>query len=68
MSPHVNIFLQAWLAFGAVAAGGLAAGYILQPEVYAEELELHPPKFPWTHRGAFSSLDHARYGYLLIYM
>ena len=50
-----------WFAFGALAAGGLAAGYILQPSVSAAELELHPPHFPWDHRGFLSSLDHARY-------
>lgn len=34
---------QMWFAFGALAAGGLATGYILQPTVDAAELELHPP-------------------------
>ncbi|KAL9974543.1 hypothetical protein ACROYT_G011590 [Oculina patagonica] len=54
-----------WFAFGALAAGGLATGYILQPSVGAAELELHPPHFPWDHRGFLSSLDHAsiRRGY-----
>lgn len=52
--------LQMWFAFGALAAGGFATGYILQPSVDAAELELHPPHFPWDHRGFLSSLDHAR--------
>lgn len=50
-----------WIAFGVLAAGGLATGYILQPSVHAAELELHPPHFPWDHKGLLSSLDHARY-------
>ncbi|CAH3042442.1 unnamed protein product [Pocillopora meandrina] len=54
-----------WFAFGALAAGGLATGYILQPTVDAAELELHPPHYPWAHKGFLSSLDHAsiRRGY-----
>lgn len=48
-----------WFALGTLAAGGLATGYLLQPSVNANELELHPPHFPWAHKGAFSSLDHA---------
>ena len=54
-------FLQMWFAFGALAAGGLATGYLLQPSVDAADLELHPPHLPWPHKGVFSSLDHARY-------
>lgn len=50
-----------WFAFGALAAGGLATGYVLQPTVDAAELELHPPHYPWAHKGFLSSLDHARY-------
>ena len=53
-----------WFAFGALAAGGLATGYILQPSVSAADLELHPPHFPWSHNGFLSSLDHARYMYM----
>ena len=53
-----------WFAFGALAAGGFATGYILQPSVGAAELELHPPHFPWDHRGFLSSLDHARYAHV----
>ncbi|XP_048576872.1 cytochrome c1, heme protein, mitochondrial [Nematostella vectensis] len=47
-----------WVTFGALAAGGLATGYLLQPDVHAEELELHPPKLPWSHNGVFNSIDH----------
>ncbi|XP_067052584.1 cytochrome c1, heme protein, mitochondrial-like [Acropora muricata] len=54
-----------WFALGTLAAGGLATGYLLQPNVKAADLELHPPHFPWVHKGPFSSLDHAaiRRGY-----
>ena len=55
------VISQMWIAFGVLAAGGLATGYILQPSVHAAELELHPPHFPWDHKGLLSSLDHARY-------
>ena len=50
---------QLWFALGTLAAGGLATGYILQPNVHAVDLELHPPHFPWLHKGPFSALDHA---------
>ncbi|XP_037800835.1 cytochrome c1, heme protein, mitochondrial-like [Penaeus monodon] len=47
--------------------GGSAAGltYALNQSVKASELELHTTKFPWSHDGIFSSLDHAsiRRGY-----
>lgn len=42
---------------GAAAAGAVA----LQTAVFARELELHPPSFPWSHLGVFDSFDHARY-------
>lgn len=58
------VCFQMWFAFGALAAGGLATGYILQPSVGAAELELHPPHFPWDHKGLLSSLDHARYAHV----
>ena len=53
------MLFQLWFALGALAAGGLATGYILQPSVSAADLELHAPHFPWAHKGPFSALDHA---------
>ncbi|XP_064598887.1 cytochrome c1, heme protein, mitochondrial-like [Liolophura sinensis] len=49
----------------AVAAGGVGVAVALTTAVGAAELLLHPPKYPWSHRGVFSSLDHAsiRRGY-----
>ncbi|KAK2153057.1 hypothetical protein LSH36_309g01036 [Paralvinella palmiformis] len=46
---------------GAAAAGAVA----LQTAVFARELELHPPSFPWSYKGIFDSYDHAsvRRGY-----
>lgn len=55
----MNSVFQLWFALGTLAAGGLATGYLLQPNVKAADLELHPPHFPWVHKGPFSSLDHA---------
>lgn len=43
--------------YGLVAAGGLGAGLALTT-LTASELVLHPPSFPWSHNGTFSSLDH----------
>lgn len=46
---------------------GSVAGliYALNESVKASGLELHPPKYPWSHSGTFHSLDHAsvRRGY-----
>lgn len=49
---------------GLVAAGGLGSGFLLSM-VAAEGEELHPPKYPWSHNGPFSAVDHAsvRRGY-----
>ncbi|KAF6203273.1 hypothetical protein GE061_003691 [Apolygus lucorum] len=57
---------KALLTTMGVCAGG--AGmliFALEKSIKAGELELHPPKQPWSHRGYFSSLDHAsiRRGY-----
>lgn len=50
---------------GIVAGGAGALAFALDQSVKASELELHPPKNPWSHNGMFSSLDHAsiRRGY-----
>jgi len=48
---------------GTAVAVGLGAA--LQTAVWAGDLELHAPNYPWTHGGWFQSLDHAgiRRGY-----
>ena len=50
---------------GVLAGGAGALVYALDQSVRASELELHPPKNPWSHNGLLSSLDHAsvRRGY-----
>ncbi|XP_028410030.1 cytochrome c1, heme protein, mitochondrial-like [Dendronephthya gigantea] len=49
---------KSWVALGLLAAGGSGVA-LLGATVYAEELGLHPPHFPWTHKGWTQSLDHA---------
>lgn len=54
------------IAAGAIAAGTVGFGYTLyQSSVSAEDYNLHPPKFDWSHNGMMSSLDHSsiRRGY-----
>ncbi|XP_038069434.1 cytochrome c1, heme protein, mitochondrial-like [Patiria miniata] len=50
---------------GLLAAGGAGVVATLHMSVNAEEYELHAPKYPWNHKGLFSSFDHAslRRGY-----
>ncbi|XP_061463196.1 cytochrome c1, heme protein, mitochondrial isoform X2 [Rhineura floridana] len=50
---------------GVLTAGGAGLALALHTAVSAGELELHPPKYPWSHRGMLSSLDHSsvRRGY-----
>ena len=45
--------------YGAVAAAGAVAGYSLV-SLAAAEMELHPPKYAWSHNGLLSALDHQR--------
>ena len=45
--------------YSAVAAAGVVAGYSLV-SIAAGDLELHPPKYAWNHKGLFSALDHQR--------
>lgn len=53
---------QPLIAAGAIAAGTVGFGYTLyQSSVSAEDYNLHPPKFDWSHNGMMSSLDHSRY-------
>jgi len=49
-----------WLVamLGATAtAGATAVGVALATPVLAEGLELHPPKYPWSHNGLLNALD-----------
>ncbi|RXG68718.1 cytochrome c1, heme protein, mitochondrial [Armadillidium vulgare] len=50
---------------GILGAGGVGLAFSLEQSLKASELELHPPKFGWSHSGAFKSLDHSaiRRGY-----
>lgn len=50
---------------GILGAGGVGLAFSLEQSLKASELELHPPKFEWSHSGAFKSLDHSaiRRGY-----
>ncbi|XP_066139344.1 cytochrome c1, heme protein, mitochondrial-like [Euwallacea fornicatus] len=50
---------------GILAGGAGVLIYTLDQSVRASDLELHPPKNPWSHNGWFNSLDHAsiRRGY-----
>lgn len=52
-------------SLGVLAGGAGVLIYALDQSVRASDLELHPPKNPWSHNGWFSSLDHAsiRRGY-----
>lgn len=45
-------------ALGMLAAGGAGLAVALHSAVSASDLELHPPSYPWSHRGLLSSLDH----------
>jgi ubiquinol-cytochrome c reductase cytochrome c1 subunit len=47
-----------WVAVGALAAGGLAGGTVLQDTLQAEDYNLGAPSFGWTHMGLMSALDH----------
>ncbi|GLV45858.1 Cytochrome c1 [Carabus blaptoides fortunei] len=54
-----------YTTLGAITGGAGALMFALDQSVKASDLELHPPQNPWTHKGWFSSLDHAsvRRGY-----
>ena len=45
-----------------MAAVGFSSGVLLTTLV-ADDDAVHPPKFPWSHRGPFSALDHMRFLY-----
>lgn len=48
-------------AAGAAVAGGVGLAVALNQAVIAADLELHPPKYPWSHHGMFNAFDHGRY-------
>ncbi|XP_064398595.1 uncharacterized protein LOC135345162 [Halichondria panicea] len=50
--------------YGLMAASGLGVGLALTTLTASEQM-LHPPQYPWSHGGVFSSLDHesVRRGY-----
>merc|ERR1712038_2196775 len=52
---------------GTATAGAVGLGVALQTAVMAGDLELHPPAFPWSHKGPLDSLDHQgiRRGYIV---
>jgi ubiquinol-cytochrome c reductase cytochrome c1 subunit len=52
--------LQLFATLGIVTGGTGALLLALDYSVKATELELHPPKNPWSHSGFFASLDHSR--------
>jgi len=71
-------FLQVNLSFGkfknlskgkkwlvGLATAGAVGAIAIPSTVLAGDLILHPPKFPWDHKGLLSALDHAsvRRGY-----
>jgi len=52
-------------AVGVLTAGAVGLGVALELSVRASGIELHPPKYPWNHKGMLDSFDHAsmRRGY-----
>ena len=56
----VMFTIQAVGVLGTATAGAIGLGVALQASVLASDLMLHPPAYPWTHNGTFSSFDHAR--------
>ncbi|XP_071451317.1 cytochrome c1, heme protein, mitochondrial [Hetaerina americana] len=53
------------VTIGVLSGGGAGLALALDQSVKASDLELHPPKNPWSHNGLFAALDHAsvRRGY-----
>ncbi|CAH1399487.1 unnamed protein product [Nezara viridula] len=54
-----------YTSLGILTGGTGMLIYALEKSLQAGDLELHPPKLPWSHSGYFQSLDHAsiRRGY-----
>ncbi|XP_077982595.1 cytochrome c1, heme protein, mitochondrial-like [Glandiceps talaboti] len=44
-------------ALGVLTAGGVGLVSALEMSVRAEDLELHPPKHPWNHKGLLQTYD-----------
>lgn len=55
----------AYSLLGLAGFGGASYALILDQAVFASDLTLHPPAYPWRHSGIFQSFDHAsiRRGY-----
>ncbi|XP_003391337.1 PREDICTED: cytochrome c1, heme protein, mitochondrial-like [Amphimedon queenslandica] len=43
--------------FGTLAAAAFGSGVVLTSLVASDDA-VHPPKYPWDHKGVFSALDH----------
>ena len=43
-----------------LAAAGSVGAVALPTAVFAGDLVLHPPTFPWTHNGLLDTIDHER--------
>lgn len=57
----INLKLLQLIGTMGILTGGAGALVLaLDRSVKASDLELHPPKLPWSHSGWFDSLDHAR--------
>lgn len=52
--------VQAWILGSVALAGGTVVAAALAQPTFAGDLVLHPPSYPWNHKGLLQSLDHAR--------
>ena len=59
------IGFQAFGILGTAVGGTVGLATALQLSVAASDNELHPPSYPWSHKGLLESFDHAsiRRGY-----
>ena len=55
-----HVMIQAVGIAGVATAGAVSTATALTVAVSARDLELHPPKMPWSHKGVLDSIDHAR--------
>lgn len=55
----IIILLLQSIGLGALGVGSIATGYYVML-LSADELELHPPSYPWSHNGLIDAVDHAR--------
>nr|CAD7593299.1 unnamed protein product [Timema genevievae] len=65
VTPTPSHTTHLYATLGIITGGTGALLFALDQSVKASDLELHPPKHPWSHKGYFSALDHAsiRRGY-----